>query len=110
MEVGTSYLQEYNYISRHEDTHFYMSIATKPIKYGVCINIKDIDKMDHIIKEFMKSEKPRLEAWRKDLIQTKYINKIINNNKEKFEEYVELLNKRGSVTQWIKDNLQIQRT
>lgn len=105
MEIGTSYLQEYNYISRYEETHFYMSISTKPIKYGVCINIKDIADTNQIIQYFKQTEKTRLEEWRKDLLQTKYIEQIIENNPNKQQEYFELLMKGGNKTQWIKDNI-----
>lgn len=105
MEIGTSYLQEYNYISRYEDTHFYMSISTKPIKYGVCINIKDIADTNQIIQYFKQTEKARLEGWRKDLLQTKYIEQIIENNPNKQQEYFELLMKGGNKIQWIKDNI-----
>ena len=110
MEIGTSYLQEYNYMSRYEDTHFYMSISTKPIKYGVCINIKDIANSDQIIEYFKNSEKKRLEGWRKDLLQTKYIKLIIENNPNKENEYFELLMRGGNKTQWIKDNIYKQKT
>lgn len=104
--IGTSYLYEYNYISKIEQTHFYMTFASKPLKYGVCINIKDLDKSKEIIEKFKIEEKPRLEAWRKDLIQTKYINQITKDNQEKQQEYIELLIKRGgNITQWIKENL-----
>lgn len=103
-ETGTSYLQEYNYISEFERTHFYMTFTTKPIKYGVCINKRDISDMNKIIKFFKQSEKPRLEARRKDLIQTNYIKKITKNNQEKQQEYIELLIKGGDKTQWIKNN------
>ena len=105
MEIGRSYLQEYNYISRYEDTHFYMSISTKPIKYGVCINIKDIADTNQIIQYFKQTEKTRLEGWRKDLLQTKYIEQIIENNPNKQQEYFELLMKGGNKIQWIKDNI-----
>ena len=102
--IGTSYLQEYNYISEIEQTHFYMSFYN-PVKYGVCINIKDISQRERIIEKFKEEEKPRLEAWRKDLLQTKYINKIIKNNQNKWNEYIELLMKGGNKTQWIKNNI-----
>lgn len=103
--VGTSYLQEYNYISEFEETHFYMTLATKPIKYGVCINIKDVTVSEEIINKFKKQEKVRLEAWRTDLLQKKYIKQITDNNKEKWQEYVDLIMKGGNKTQWIKDNI-----
>lgn len=103
--IGTSYLQQNNYISEIEDTHFYMTLTTKPMKYGVCINIKDVAEAEKIIGEFMEQEKPRLEAWRKDLLQEKYIKQITDNNKEKWQEYVDLIMKGGNKTQWIKDNI-----
>lgn len=103
--IGTSYLQQNNYISEIEDTHFYLSLTTKPMKYGVCINIKDVAEAEKIIGEFMEQEKPRLEAWRKDLLQEKYIKQITDNNKEKWQEYVDLIMKGGNKTQWIKDNI-----
>ena len=103
--VGTSYLQEYNYISEFEETHFYMTLATKPIKYGVCINIKDVAVSEEMISKFKKQEKVRLEAWRKDLLQDKYINKITKGNEQKWNDYIDLLLKGGNKTQWIKDNI-----
>lgn len=103
--IGTSYLQQNNYISEIEDTHFYLSLTTKPMKYGVCINIKDVAEAEKIIGEFMEQEKPILEAWRKDLLQEKYIKQITDKNKEKWQEYVDLIMKGGNKTQWIKDNI-----
>ena len=105
VEVGTSYMEEYNYISEYQQTCFYMRVDTKPIKYGVCINVKDIQKVNEIINSFRKEQKACLEAWRKELLQTKYINRITKDNKEKQEEYINLLMNGGNIIEWIKNNV-----
>lgn len=40
---------EKNFISRYQPTCFYVNMPEK--QYGVCVNIKDIDKAEEIIKE-----------------------------------------------------------
>lgn len=33
--------------------------------YGVCINIKDIDRKDEIIQQILEENKESIEAWKK---------------------------------------------
>ena len=56
---------EKNYISKIKDTHFYVNMEDK--KYGVCININDIERQDEILKHFYndKETKETINAWRK---------------------------------------------
>ena len=51
---------EKNYISEIEDTHFFIKI-TKKI-YGVCINIRDLDRAEEIIDYFKNARKEQIEA------------------------------------------------
>lgn len=46
---------EKNYISEIEDTHFFIKITRKT--YGVCINIKDLDRAEEIINYFKETRK-----------------------------------------------------
>lgn len=55
---------EKNYISEIEDTHFFINIASKI--YGVCINIKDLNRAEEIINYFKKTRKEQVEAWKKE--------------------------------------------
>ena len=55
---------EKNYISEIEDTHFFIKI-TKKI-YGVCINIKDLDRAEEIINYFKNTRKEQIEAWKRE--------------------------------------------
>lgn len=55
---------EKNYISEIEDTHFFVKIASKI--YGVCINIKDLDRAEEIINYFKETRKEQIEAWKKE--------------------------------------------
>lgn len=52
---------EQNYISKIEDTHFYIDLQKKT--YGVCINEKDIDSKDEIIAHFKATRKDQIQAW-----------------------------------------------
>lgn len=52
---------ERNYISEWQATGFYANIESKI--YGVCINIKDIDRADEIINYFRKTRKQQIEGW-----------------------------------------------
>ena len=55
---------EKNYISEIEDTHFFIKI-TKKI-YGVCINIRDLDRAEEIIDYFKNARKEQIEAWKRE--------------------------------------------
>ena len=55
---------EKNYISEIEDTHFFIKITRKT--YGVCINIKDLDRAEEIINYFKETRKEQIEAWKKE--------------------------------------------
>ena len=55
---------EKNYISEIEDTHFFIKITRKT--YGVCINIKDLDRAEEIINYFKETRKEQIEAWQKE--------------------------------------------
>lgn len=55
---------EKNYISEIEDTHFFVKIASKI--YGVCINIKDLDRAEEIINYFKETRKEQIKAWKKE--------------------------------------------
>lgn len=55
---------ERNFISPYQATCFYVNIEAK--QYGVCVNIKDIDKAEEIIKECLEENKASIEAWKKE--------------------------------------------
>ena len=55
---------EKNYISKYEETHFYIDIARQ--LYGVCININDIDSKDEIIAHFKTTRKKQIQTWLKE--------------------------------------------
>lgn len=55
---------ENNFISATMNTGFYVNLENKT--YGVCINIKDIDKRKELIKEIIESNKDSIEAWQKE--------------------------------------------
>lgn len=46
---------EKNYISKYQPTCFYVTFYKK--QYGVCVNIKDIDRAEEIIKEGLEKNK-----------------------------------------------------
>ena len=54
---------EKNFISQYQATCFYVNLPAK--QYGVCVNIKDIDKADEIIREFLEDNKECIEAWKR---------------------------------------------
>lgn len=57
---------EKNFISEYQATSFYVNLPAK--QYGVCINIKDIDKADEIMSYFYNDEmnKRSIDAWKKE--------------------------------------------
>lgn len=55
---------ENNFVSSTMNTGFYVNLESKT--YGVCINIKDIDKLEELIKEIIESNKDSIEAWQKE--------------------------------------------
>ena len=57
---------ERNFISEFQETCFYVNLIQK--EYGVCINIKDIDKKNEIMDYFYKDEKNKksIEAWKNE--------------------------------------------
>lgn len=57
---------EKNFISEFQKTYFYVDLKQK--QYGVCINIKDIDKKDEIMNYFYNDEKNKksIETWKNE--------------------------------------------
>ena len=55
---------ENNFISATMNTGFYVNLENKT--YGVCVNIKDIDKSKELIKEIIESNKDSIQAWLKE--------------------------------------------
>ncbi len=55
---------EKNFISEYQPTCFYVNMPAK--QYGVCVNIKDIDKAEEIIKECLEQNKASIEAWKQE--------------------------------------------
>lgn len=55
---------EKNFISQYQATGFYVNLPSK--QYGVCVNIKDIDKAEEIIKECLEQNKKSIEAWKRE--------------------------------------------
>lgn len=55
---------EKNFISQYQATCFYVNLPAK--QYGVCINIKDLDKAEEIINYFKETRKEQIEAWKKE--------------------------------------------
>lgn len=55
---------EKNFISQYQATYFYVNLPAK--QYGVCINIKDLDKAEEIINYFKETRKEQIESWKKE--------------------------------------------
>lgn len=55
---------EKNFISQYQPTCFYVNLPSK--QYGVCVNIKDADKAEEIIKACLEQNKVSIEAWKKE--------------------------------------------
>lgn len=53
---------EKNFISMYQPTCFYVNLPEK--QYGVCVNIKDKDKAEDIIRECLEENKESIEAWK----------------------------------------------
>lgn len=63
------HLEEINEIIDYTDTHFYINIATNPIRYGVRVNIAEKRQMQDIIEQFKTERKEQIEAWNREQIQ-----------------------------------------
>lgn len=55
---------ERNFISQYQTTGFYVNLESHT--YGVCINIKDIDRKDEIIQQLLEQNKQSIEAWKNE--------------------------------------------
>lgn len=55
---------EKNFISQWQATGFYVNLTST--QYGVCINIKDIDRKDEIIQQILEKNKESIKAWKKE--------------------------------------------
>ncbi|MCI8760411.1 MAG: hypothetical protein HFJ34_04750 [Clostridia bacterium] len=57
---------EKNYISEYAETYFYIDLEDRI--YGVCINIKDIDRKDEIMNYFYNNEKTKRQigVWKRE--------------------------------------------
>ncbi len=55
---------EKNFISLYQATGFYVNLPSK--QYGVCINMKDIDRAEEIIKECLEENKESIIVWKKE--------------------------------------------
>lgn len=59
-------LKEVNEIIDYTETHFYINIASNPIRYGVRVNIADKEQMQELIDQFKTERKEQIEAWNKE--------------------------------------------
>jgi len=66
VEIKDDLLEEKNVIQSYSDTYFYLTIACNPIRYGVAVNINDVDKMQEIIDEIKLDRKEQIEAWNEE--------------------------------------------
>lgn len=55
---------EVNFISEWQATGFYVNLESKT--YGVCINIKDVDRAQEIIEYFKKTRKQQIDVWKQE--------------------------------------------
>lgn len=55
---------EQNFISQYQATGFYVNLESHT--YGVCINIKDIDRKNEIIQQILEKNKESIEAWKNE--------------------------------------------
>lgn len=55
---------EKNFVSQYQATCFYVNLPSK--QYGVCINIKDINNAEEIIRKFLEENKQSIEAWKRE--------------------------------------------
>lgn len=66
IQIRDELLEEKNIVQTYSDTYFYLTVATNPIRYGVAVNIKDIDNMQEIIEEMKTERKEQIEAWNEE--------------------------------------------
>ena len=55
---------EKNFISIYQATCFYVNLLSK--QYGVCVNIKDIDQAEEIIRACLEENKACINAWKQE--------------------------------------------
>ncbi len=55
-----------NFISQYQATGFYLNLESHT--YGVCINIKDVDRADEILEHYYsdKDNQASIAAWKKN--------------------------------------------
>lgn len=66
MKIKNDLLEELNVIQNYSKTYFYVTLETNPIRYGVAINIKDIDKKQEIIDLMKTNRKEQIEMWNEE--------------------------------------------
>lgn len=99
------YLTQYNYISKYEPTHYYIKFA-EPYMYGVCININDIARKDEIIEKLINDNRASAQAHLKNLLESKYYNRLMQQDKNNGTDYIEFMKNGGSTSKWVISKLQ----
>lgn len=69
------YLEEKNIIQNYSSTYFYMTFNTNPIRYGVALNVDDIDKGEEIIQEIKEEHREQIQAWNEEQHQRNLLKK-----------------------------------
>jgi len=71
------YLEEKNIVQDYSDTYFYMTLNTNPIRYGVAINVNEVENASHIINKCKEERKEQIQAWNEEQLRR---NLNIQNN------------------------------
>lgn len=66
IKIKDDLLEEKNIVQDYSDTFFYTTLLCNPIRYGVAVNIKDIDKKQEIIEKIKRDRKEQIEAWNEE--------------------------------------------
>lgn len=61
IKIKDDLLEEKNIVQDYSDTFFYTTLLCNPIRYGVAVNIKDIDKKQEIIDKIKRDRKEQIE-------------------------------------------------
>lgn len=69
------YLEEKNIVQNYSSTYFYMTFNTNPIRYGVALNVDDIDKGEEIIQEIKEEHREQIQAWNEEQHQRNLLKK-----------------------------------
>lgn len=65
-----------DFISQYQPTGFFVNLESHI--YGVCINIKDIDRADEITERILAERKEQIDSWKQEWAEQESREVLVN--------------------------------